>query len=190
MRGSLERALHAARRALRVGRAGRALDLRIVGAKALLAVAAIDERIGEPGDVTARLPDARVHQDRGVEPLDVVARAHHRVPPAVLEVLLQLDAERTVVPHGPGAAVDLGGLEDESAPLAERHELFDDVGLVRHPTKINSPKRGPQGRNGLLQHVGEGDLEAWQNVFTVQLSIATDDTDAAVGTKHARFVAV
>ena len=107
---------------------GHALDLGIVGAKALLAVLAVDERIGEAGDVAARLPDPRVHQDRGVEPLDVVARAHHRVPPALLDVLLELDAERAVVPHGAGAAVDLRRLEDEAAALAERHELFEDVG--------------------------------------------------------------
>ena len=66
---------------------GVALDLGIVGTKALLAVLAIDERIGEAGDVAARLPHPRMHQDRRVEPLDVVARAHHRVPPAVLEFL-------------------------------------------------------------------------------------------------------
>ena len=103
--------------------------LELVGAKALLAGPAVDERIDEAGDVTARLPRPRMHEDRRVEPLDVVARAHHRRPPAVLEVLLQLDAERTVVPHRAGAAVDLGDLEDEAAPLAERHELFQDVGL-------------------------------------------------------------
>ena len=83
-----QRALHAARGTLRVGRARRALDLRIVGAKALLAVAAVDERIGEAGDVAARLPHPRMHQDRRVEPLDVVARADHRVPPAILEFFL------------------------------------------------------------------------------------------------------
>ena len=54
--------------------------------------------------------------------------ADHRVPPAVLEVLLELDAERPVVPHRSGAPVDLGGLEDEAAPLAERHELVHHVG--------------------------------------------------------------
>ena len=86
----------------------------------------------KPRDVTARFPDPRMHEDRRVEALDVIARAHHRVPPAILEVLLELDAERAVVPHRPGAAVDLGGLEDEAAPLAERHELLHDIGMRRH----------------------------------------------------------
>ena len=114
----------------------RALDLRIVGAEALLAVLAIDERIGEAGDVAARLPHARMHQDRRVEPLDVVARANHRMPPAVLDVLLELDAERAVVPHGSGAAVDLRRLEDESAALAQRNEFFENVGLIGHAIKM------------------------------------------------------
>ena len=102
-----ERSLHSARGALGVGRSGRSLDARIVGAEALLAVPAVHERIDESGDVPARLPDARMHEDRGVQSLDVVPGAHHRVPPPILEILLQLDAERTVVPDGAGAAVDL-----------------------------------------------------------------------------------
>src|SRR3954468_4417071 len=129
-----ERPLHAACGTLSIWRSGCAFDSRVVGAEALLAIAAIDERVRESGDVTARNPDLTMHQDRGVDPLDVLARAHHRVPPAVLEILLQLDAERAVIPDGSRAAVDLGGLEDESSPLAERHELLEDVGvgLCRH----------------------------------------------------------
>src|SRR6185436_6626812 len=57
-----QRPLHAAGRALRIRRSRCALDLGIVGAKALLAVLAIDERVGEARDMPARLPDARVHQ--------------------------------------------------------------------------------------------------------------------------------
>ena len=44
-----------------------------VGAEAVLAVPAVDERIGEAGDVAGGLPDSRVHEDGGVETLDVVA---------------------------------------------------------------------------------------------------------------------
>jgi hypothetical protein len=57
------------------------LDARVVGAEAALAVRAVDERIRERRDVATRLPHTRMHEDRGVEPLDVVPRAHHRVPP-------------------------------------------------------------------------------------------------------------
>src|ERR1019366_4554414 len=81
--------------------------LQLVRAKAALARLAVDQRIDEAADVSARLPHAWMHQDRGVQPLDVVARAHHRVPPALLQVALLLDAERTIVPHRAEAAVDL-----------------------------------------------------------------------------------
>ena len=102
--------------------------LQLVGAEAALARLAVDERVDEAADVAARLPHPRMHEDRGIEALDVVARAHHRVPPALLQVALELDAERAVVPDRPEAAVDLRGLKHEPAPLGERHEFFHDVG--------------------------------------------------------------
>ena len=113
-----ERPLGPADGALRVGLAGGALDLRVVGAEAVLALLAVHQRIGEPGDVPRRLPHGGMHQDRRVEALDVVPGVHHGPPPAVLDVLLELHAERTVVPDRAETTVDLGGLEDESAPLA------------------------------------------------------------------------
>jgi hypothetical protein len=92
--------------------------LELVGPEAPLARAAVHQRIDEPRDVPRRLPHARMHEDRRVEPLDVVPRADHRRPPAVLEIFLQLDAERPVIPHGARAPVNFGALEDEAAPLA------------------------------------------------------------------------
>ena len=82
-------------------------------------------------DVPARYPDLRVHDDRAVEAdhadlLAVRARrrvADHVLPPGVLDVPLQLDAERAVVPEAVDAAVDFAGLEDEPHVLAELGEL-------------------------------------------------------------------
>ena len=65
-------------------------------------------RVGETGDVTGRLPHAWVHEDTGVEPLDVVACVHHCRPPGVRHVLPQFDAQRAVVPDRSGSSVDLG----------------------------------------------------------------------------------
>ena len=79
---------------------------------------ALDERIAERADVPRRHPDLRVHQDPGVEADDVVALLDHRPPPRPLDVVLELDAEGAVVPHGVDAAVDLARGEDEAAPLA------------------------------------------------------------------------
>src|SRR5918998_534066 len=77
--------------------------------------------------MTARLPRARMHENRRVEPLNVVAHADHGVPPAVLQIALQLDPERTVIPDGSRAAVNFGRLKDEAASLAQRHELVHHI---------------------------------------------------------------
>ena len=48
----------------------------------------------------------------------------HVVPPRLLQVALELDAERAVVPGAVQAAVDLARREDEAPSLAERHYFF------------------------------------------------------------------
>jgi hypothetical protein len=60
--------------------------------------------------------DGSVEADHVRSPLDIVA------PPQTLDVLLELDAQRAVVPARARAAVDLTRLEDETAPLAEGNE--------------------------------------------------------------------
>ena len=74
--------------------------------------------------VAGGLPRARVHQDRRVEGHHVVALLHDRPPPLPLDVVLQQNPVVAVVVGGGQAAVDLGGLEDEPAPLAERDDLL------------------------------------------------------------------
>ena len=132
----------------RLPRAGGVSEL--VGAEARLAGLAVDQRVGEAGDVAGGLPDAGVHQDGGVEALDVVALAHHRIPPALLDVVLQLDAERAVVPDGAGASVDLGGLEDEAPALGEADEGVEDVGAGRggHTGKLTRTMSGWDSNDG------------------------------------------
>ncbi len=109
--------------------AAAARELELVGAEAELAGAAVDERVGEAGDVAGRLPDARVEDDRGVEGDDVVALLHHRAEPERADVVLREDAVVAVVVGRAEAAVDLGGREDEAAAAAEgddrvhRHRL-------------------------------------------------------------------
>src|SRR5438045_6859221 len=86
-----------------------------------------------------------MHENRGVEPLDVVALSDHRAPPSVLQIALELDAERAVIPDGSGAAVDLRGLKHEAAPLAERHELFHHVRIFccGHSAKYSGTSVAP-----------------------------------------------
>jgi hypothetical protein len=111
------------------GLAPAGLHRELVLPEALLAGLALHQRIREPLHVARRLPDPGMHQDRRIQPLDVVPLVHHPGPPALLHVALELDPERAVVPDRAGASVDLGGLEDESASLGQRHELLHQVML-------------------------------------------------------------
>ena len=129
----------------RLLRAARVFQL--VGAETALARLAVHQRIHKAGHVTARFPRARVHQNRRIQPFDVVARTHHRVPPAILDVLLELHTKRTVVPHRARATVDLGGLEDEAAPLAQRHQLVHHVGLRSHRNRRVEVRKGYAARS-------------------------------------------
>jgi hypothetical protein len=92
---------------------------QLVGPVALVAVQALDERIGEHIEVPGRPPHLGREDHGRVDPHNVVAGLHHRLPPLAADVLLQFDAERTVVPRRSRAAVDLAGREDETASLAQ-----------------------------------------------------------------------
>src|SRR5690606_19745581 len=58
----------------------------------------------------------------------VLARRHHVAPPLALEVLLELDTQRPVVPGGPLATVDLTAGEYEATALAQADDGVDLVG--------------------------------------------------------------
>ena len=97
---------------------------------------ALDQRVAERRDVTGGLPDRRRQDHRGVEADDVVAAGDHRLPPLPLDVLLELDTERAVVPGRPRTAVDLRRREHETSALGQT-----DHSVVARPG-------GPQARAG------------------------------------------
>src|SRR5207245_4950140 len=103
----------------------------LVGAEALLAALAVDQRVREAGHVARGLPHARVHDDRRVEADDVIAAGDDLPPPGLLHVALELDAERSVVEARAEAAVDLGARVDEPPPLAEVPHLLHGRGWDR-----------------------------------------------------------
>src|SRR3954447_1450362 len=105
-----------------LGRAALALLvllLQVVGPEPLVARLALHERVDELLHVAGRLPHLPGQDDRGVEADDVVAPGDHVPPPLALDVLLELDAEGSVVPRRTRTAVDLSRGVHESPALAE-----------------------------------------------------------------------
>src|SRR5262249_55571209 len=80
--------------------------------------------------------------------------ADHRIPPEIAEVVLELDAERPVVPEPVDAAIDLGALENEATALAEGDQLLHQgrAGRGRHRGAVLSRRTG-------LPKAGEADLD-------------------------------
>ena len=110
---------------------------QLVGAEAVLAGLAVHHRVGEGVDVAAGLPDAGVHNDRGVQAHHVVPLLDDGAPPGLLDVVLQLHAKGPVVPEAADAAVDLAALKDESPALAQGDEGVHGrcVSHIVHPNR-------------------------------------------------------
>ncbi len=100
--------------------------LHVVLAVPLVAVQALDQRVVEHLDVAGGHPHLSRQNDRRVQPHHVVAAGDHRAPPLPLDVLLELDAQWTVVPGRLGAAVDLTRGKDEAAPFGQVDYGVDD----------------------------------------------------------------
>ena len=135
----------------------------MVGAEAQLARAAVDERVGEAGEMPARHPRPRVLDDRRVQRHDVVALLEHRPPPLALDVVLEQHAVVAVVVAGADPAVDLAALEHEAAPLAQRDDLVhgDGVGGHRRDDASRGPAvgtRGESARSASYILAGDADL--------------------------------
>ena len=122
---------------------------QLVEAVAAVAGRALDERVAERPDVARRDPDLGVHQDPGIEPDDVVALLDHRPPPGPLDVVLQLDPERPVVPDGVDAAVDLGATGRRSR-AASRARRSSRGWRRRARRRLGSVDGGGVGHGGLL----------------------------------------
>ena len=96
----------------------------LVHAETRLAVPAVAHDVAEPVHMSRRLPGLRMADDGGIEPDHVVPGLHHFVPPKGFHRLFQHGSVGTVVPEPVESAVYFGTLENESAALAQRHDLF------------------------------------------------------------------
>ena len=100
--------------------------LHVVLPVAPMALQTFDERIVEHLDVAGGHPDLTRQDDRGVQAHDIIASGDHRPPPLPLDVLLQLDAQRPVVPRRAGATIDLAGGVNQAAALGQVDDGIDD----------------------------------------------------------------
>ncbi len=106
--------------------------LQMVGAEPLVAGQALGQRVDEDLHVAAGLPDLAGEDHARVEADDVLPALDHGLPPGALDVVLQLDPERTVVPRGPQATVDLARGEDQPPALAQTDDGVHAVGCTGH----------------------------------------------------------
>ena len=91
----------------------------LIGAMAGLAGAAVQQGVREAGNVAGRHPGLGVHDDGGVEADVVGAFLHELFQPCLLDIVLELDAQRAVVPAIGQTAVDLRAGEHITTVLAE-----------------------------------------------------------------------
>ncbi len=84
-----------------------------------------------------------MHQDASVETNDIVALLDDAAPPGTLHIVLQLHAERAVIPDGVDPAVDLRAREDEAATLCERD---DDVEIGNRGGRVGGRRAGERDR--------------------------------------------
>ena len=91
----------------------------LVGAVAGLAGAAVQQRVREAGHMAGGDPGLGVHENGGIEAHVVGALLHELFQPCLFDVVLELDAQRAVVPAVGQTAVDLRAGEDIAPVLAE-----------------------------------------------------------------------
>ncbi len=113
--------------------------LEFVGTLTLVAVEAFHQRIVEDGHVAGGDPHRGRQDDGGVNANDVTTGDDHGTPPFALDIVLQRDAERTVIPCGTGSAIDFAGGENKTTTLGEGYDFIE----------FGYSHNAPSGMNGL-----------------------------------------
>ena len=107
------------------------LDKLICSVSCLTALA-VHKGVGEAANVTGCYPGLGVHDNCRVKTHVVAGLLHELLPPSALYVVLELNAERTVVPGVSKTAVDLRAGEDEASVLTESNDFFHCLFAVFH----------------------------------------------------------
>ena len=100
----------------------------LTGAAAL----AVHQGVGEGTDMAGGDPGLRVHDDGGIQTHIVGRLLDELLQPGLLNVVLELDTQRAVVPRVCQTAVDLGTCVDVAAVLAEIDDHVKRLFTVLH----------------------------------------------------------
>ena len=92
---------------------------QLVGAVACLAGAAVQQGVRKAGDVAGGHPGLRVHDDGCIQTHIIGAFLHEFLQPCLFDIVLELNAQRAVVPAVGQTAVNLGTGEHITTVLAE-----------------------------------------------------------------------
>ena len=96
---------------------------KLVGSVAGFAGLAVEQRVREAGHVAGGDPGLGVHDDGGVKTDIVGAFLNELLQPGFLDIVLELHAERAVVPAVCKSAVDLAACVNIAAVLAQGDDL-------------------------------------------------------------------
>ncbi len=96
---------------------------QVIGAEALATGLAVHQRIGEAGEMAGGDPGLRVHQDGTVNADILRGFLHEFFPPRLLDIILQLHAERAVIPCIGKSAVNLRAGINETAAAAQIYDF-------------------------------------------------------------------
>ena len=93
----------------------------LIFARALVAVQALNEGVGEGLNVSGSNPHLAGQNHRGVQANNVCAAANHVVPPLTFDVLFEFHSQRAVVPGRASTAVNFTAGENKAATLSKRN---------------------------------------------------------------------
>ena len=100
-----------------------------VGAITLLRVTVVNQRVVKRVHMSAGLPNRRVHEHTRVDAHDVLMHQHHRLPPVLLDIILQFHTVLAVVIHCAQTIIDFARREDKPVLLTVRNHLLENVFL-------------------------------------------------------------
>jgi hypothetical protein len=134
----------------------------LVGAQACFREEAITHWIRESTNVSRGSQDGLMSENGSIKSEDVIAFHYVFSPPQIFEVPFDLSAKRAVVPASVQAAVDFGGLKDESFAFAQGNNFFHAIGIglvfIGHGFWARIFSRGPRGNR--RNAVGESFFES------------------------------